>query len=176
MTITGQRYDGYLLPLRVEIQFADECPFAVIVDGDHRDVPIVGESIEDMIAYVTTANLTMRSKGRGGTVFWNASMTAAPYLDRLHPLERAPTRYATAFECLVTNVFTHWILPSDIFQLRGFGVVDDAGVPLPKQTARWIEWRRREDAPLVAAGIHPAPAPVIQAFLAAKRDHLTLVQ
>lgn len=173
--IREQYFEGHRLPLRVEIQVADEGPFAVIVDGDHRDVPIVGGSIEDMIEYVTQANRTIYAFARGSQ-FWHECLTAAPYLVTIHPCERVPTRYATAFECLVTGVFTDWILPSDIFQLHGFGVCTEDGTPRPKQVSRWMEWRKREDTELVRQGIHKAPTPVIQSFRATSRTHLTVVQ
>lgn len=82
--IREQYYQGHRLPLRVEIQLAPEGPFAVIVDGDHRDVPIAGESIDDMIEYVTVANRTIYAYARGGQ-FWHECLTAAPYLVQTHP-------------------------------------------------------------------------------------------
>ena len=173
--IREQYYQGHRLPLRVEIQIAPEGPFAVIVDCDHRDVAIDGTSIDDMIEYVTAANRTIYAFARGSQ-FWHESLTAAPYLVTTHPCERVPTRYATAFECLCVGVFRHWIRPKDIFQLHGYGVCTEDGTPRPKQVARWLDWRQREDAELVRLGIHKAPTPVIQQFRAASRSHLTVVQ
>lgn len=174
-----QFHDGHRLPFRVEIQVSREGPFAVIIDADHRDVPVMGRSFDDMLRYAEDANArcTHTGKYRGVThTVSGPSLSTPERLSTFHPCHRMPSVVGTAFECIAIGVFRHWITPAIKDDLRHWGVCDEDGNPKPSLVERWLEWRRREDAELVRLGIHRVPTPVIQQFRMASRTHLTVVQ
>lgn len=174
-----QYHDGGRLPFRVEVQLTAVGIIFVVMDADHRDVPLFVPTFGDMLRYVDDANerCTHYSAFRGITMR-GARHLSTPYrLDDSHPADRLPPTLATAFECLVIGgAYRDWITPALIDDLRGFKLIDANGEVPKKLVEQWLEWRAAEDAELVRLGIHKAPTPVIQAFRTASRSHITVVQ
>jgi hypothetical protein len=151
--IAKERYDGHALPLRVEVREGVTGAIALIVDADHRCVPVPSRSFDCLLRFVAKANSTM-------TEAWSfRSRTPAIWLtvpERLalgHPVANKPAIISTALECLIFGSLTHWFGPAMIAQLRLYEVVDEAGKPTKTTVARWLRWRQREDDALVAKGI-----------------------
>lgn len=153
-------HDGHRLPLRLEIQPTPEGPIAVIVDEDHRDVSIAGETFNDMLAYVAAAN-----EGLPHTV--------GHRLDRWSPCNGMPWHMATAFECLTVGVYRHWLTPALIEELKTWICwTDRDGNPHPVHVARWLQWRADEDKALIAKGVRDAPAAAFKAIPKAFKGYL----
>ncbi len=158
-------HDGHRLPLRLEIQIDElEAPFAVIVDADHLDVDYSGETFDDMLELVERANSVLPH-------------SIADRLSIMSPCDRMPWKIATAFECLSTGAFTHWITPEIVAQLLVENVwCSPNGQPSLSHYRRWREWRRIEDQKIAELGIRASPSSPSKAPCKPPKPHLSVVR